>query len=671
MGKPSFFRALAKDPTANTIVIAAATMVPLVAMVGGAVDASRYYMASTRLQAACDAGALAARRAMGDAPSFDSSVHGGVGTDFFEENYSDGLFGLENLTHSFIAPDDDRVEGTASGRLPTTLMHIFGFEGFDLSVGCSAEVNIANTDVMFVLDVTGSMGGASGTPGQTRIQALRAAVLDFYDSVETNSARSAQIRYGFVPFSMNVNVGGAIPVEYMASNHTYPTRYANFDINWERVSLTRNDITDPGTETLDRFLTTAQGFVSETRCEEAVPEFTSGPSETIDESSLDISSGNVTSQTVSGTTRTTIGSNATVEIERRDPNYRYDSNGFCRVGYDIFESTAQVNYTLIEEQVRTFANYTYLDLDTASVPAEATDWQAVDFSSIYTNNQISLPVGDEGAFINVPWAGCIEEANTDSVGAFDPITDATPDLDINLIPANDDEAWKPLLPSAVYYRYTDGTNEINAGNRVLGQQTSVENKRQPSNVCPAPARRLEEIGPDSPTGFTRGNLVTYLNSLQPSGNTYHDIGMIWGGRFISPNGIFAADNRAAPNGDAIARHIVYMTDGILQPFDRLYTTYGLEWWQRRVTDDGSIAQQTERHAARFQAVCQAARQENVTVWAIGFGDNIDPDDPDDVTVQDLTSCASPNRAYFPQDGASLADTFAEIAEEIAALRLTS
>jgi Flp pilus assembly protein TadG len=60
----SFMHKLLRDVTANTLAIAAAAMLPLMAMVGGGIDASRYYMAAARMQAACDAGALAARRAM-------------------------------------------------------------------------------------------------------------------------------------------------------------------------------------------------------------------------------------------------------------------------------------------------------------------------------------------------------------------------------------------------------------------------------------------------------------------------------------------------------------------------------------------------------------------------------------------------------------------------------
>lgn len=41
--RSKFLRSLLRDKTANTIVISAAALVPLMAMIGGGVDASRYY----------------------------------------------------------------------------------------------------------------------------------------------------------------------------------------------------------------------------------------------------------------------------------------------------------------------------------------------------------------------------------------------------------------------------------------------------------------------------------------------------------------------------------------------------------------------------------------------------------------------------------------------------
>ena len=39
----------------------------------------------------------------------------------------------------------------------------------------------------------------------------------------------------------------------------------------------------------------------------------------------------------------------------------------------------------------------------------------------------------------------------------------------------------------------------------------------------------------------------YVDRLHPAnGNTYHDIGLIWGARLESPTGIFSADNALTP-----------------------------------------------------------------------------------------------------------------------------
>lgn len=57
-------RSLARDTAGNTIAMTAAALMPLIAMVGAAVDLSRLYLVQSRLQSACDAGALAARRSM-------------------------------------------------------------------------------------------------------------------------------------------------------------------------------------------------------------------------------------------------------------------------------------------------------------------------------------------------------------------------------------------------------------------------------------------------------------------------------------------------------------------------------------------------------------------------------------------------------------------------------
>lgn len=228
-------RSLLHDRTANTIVIFAAAMLPLLAIVGGGVDASRYYMAAARMQAACDAGTLAARRAM--MPDEFTTEHRETGLNFYDQNFSQGMFGITNDTRDFTTDGEGVVTGTASGTLPTSIMSAFGFESFSLAVSCTAEINISNSDIMFVLVVTGSMascpdGSNCGSGPGSKIVALREAVMNFYDTVEDATSDSAQIRYGIVPYSQQVNVGFSLPQEHMATRHTYQSRVARFRKNF-------------------------------------------------------------------------------------------------------------------------------------------------------------------------------------------------------------------------------------------------------------------------------------------------------------------------------------------------------------------------------------------------------------------------------------------------------
>ncbi|MFZ2979694.1 MAG: pilus assembly protein TadG-related protein, partial [Sphingobium sp.] len=60
-----FLGRLRKDVRGNTLALVAAGMLPLLGLIGGGIDMSRIYLAKSRLQQACDAGALAGRKAMG------------------------------------------------------------------------------------------------------------------------------------------------------------------------------------------------------------------------------------------------------------------------------------------------------------------------------------------------------------------------------------------------------------------------------------------------------------------------------------------------------------------------------------------------------------------------------------------------------------------------------
>ena len=63
--RTTFLHRLGRDTSGNTLALMAAALLPLLGIIGGGVDMSRAYLAQSRLQQACDAGVLAARKRLG------------------------------------------------------------------------------------------------------------------------------------------------------------------------------------------------------------------------------------------------------------------------------------------------------------------------------------------------------------------------------------------------------------------------------------------------------------------------------------------------------------------------------------------------------------------------------------------------------------------------------
>ncbi len=131
------------------------------------------------------------------------------------------------------------MTGTASATVPMTLMKIFGRQPITLTVTCDAEERLPNTDIMFVLDTTGSMAQpAVSTDTVSKISGLKTAVKCFYEilaKLDTSATcaggapsggtgTDTQIRFGFMPYSTNVNVGKLLPTAYFADTWPYQSR---------------------------------------------------------------------------------------------------------------------------------------------------------------------------------------------------------------------------------------------------------------------------------------------------------------------------------------------------------------------------------------------------------------------------------------------------------------
>ncbi|MGZ3196226.1 MAG: pilus assembly protein TadG-related protein [Croceibacterium sp.] len=221
-----FFARLARDVAGNTIMIVAASLIPLLAMVGGGVDVSRGYLAQSRLQQACDAGVLAARKRLGSDLSSGSLTDQATqaGNSLFDINFEDGIYGTKQRSFAMQLNPDTSVGGVANVVVPTTVMSVFGYHQIPLHVSCEARLNMSNTDVMMVLDVTGSMAQTNPGDSVSKIEALKSTVKAFYIELSAAAQPATRIRYGFVPYSTNVNVGALLDKKWIANQWSYNMR---------------------------------------------------------------------------------------------------------------------------------------------------------------------------------------------------------------------------------------------------------------------------------------------------------------------------------------------------------------------------------------------------------------------------------------------------------------
>lgn len=558
----SFLGRLRRDVRGNTLAMMAIALIPLCAMAGSAVDTARMYVVKVRLQQACDAGVLAGRKFMTSSNDANlDDVAKQRAQEFFANNFpykadAQNWMGLTAVEFTPSKTTDQQVSGIAKATVPMTLMKMFRMSDAALEVRCEARFDVADADIMMVLDTTGSMacpssGGCStayspytradGSTGYSatettnaKIKSLRSAVLDFWDTINSNKDSSTHIRYGFVPYSTTVNVGRIIPATFLVAQNRYASRELFEDAN----------------------------------------------------------SGSYSTVALSGYNSGNCGT-AEGRYPGSDPKVRegWYSNATAYRLYDVawVSGRCQAKRQNLVPRWR----YGWVTYNVANYIAGSTT--LADPSKISGNSE--------------PWAGCIEERETVAASSFDQ-NDLPADLDPDVIPTSDATRWRPAWPDVIYDRNAAGDVYTTSNLTNLGTPNSLKGGLAP---CPKQALRLDEMSRSQVESY-----LSAANDFRPYGNTYHDSGMIWGTRFLAPAGPFASDTAAWPGRNQPNRHIVFMTDGDTVTDNDIYALYGIEISDQRVTG-GNVAQLTNRVNARFVAACNAARARNITVWVVAFG----------------------------------------------------
>jgi Flp pilus assembly protein TadG len=741
--KRGYVSRLIREETGNVLMITAFSMIPLMAMVGGAVDTARLYSVETRLQAACDAGLLTGRRVMSngtwDVPA--GAISPRVEAErMFDTNFTQGNLGTGEVTRTFTEANGV-VSGTASVVVPMTIMQFVGQEESTVAVRCSGEMRIPHTDVMFVLDVTGSMNRVD-MGSESRIRALQNATMCFYESLSKedivtsggqagvsntqcgvsaspagNLSQSVQLRFGFAPYATNVNVRDlGLPTSYFRDTQLLQSRVPNTQVVQTWTAGTESA---PAYGAWSGYGTPSVGTYNNTGNTIAIPtsENTTGkrtsycnsrtkaPTAYVPRAAGTTSNTNLNPAPVYPASTANM-QNVTERVvsDRTAYRYIYSSGQVCneqarnenaprtRSG-PTTSSITWTPYTRVN-------NWTYQQV-TANVAGLKNGATAFNTSvDIPINDVPSVPVKLSGSNsagsislqgnLSVPWNGCIEEKqtfrNTDGNESDDwnPIPATAIDMDIDAIPTADPATqFGYSLPSAVWGRRDSSGNYTRAD--VIAGAAPFFGTTPPPGVDAVPSRGNIGFCPSASarrlTSY-RGNtgaddFRNYVNSFVANGNTYHDIGLLWGARMLSPTGMFASENALTANGQEIKRHIILMTDG--DPVNRGYDygAYGINFHDRRQvitpttsTDIAPInADLVNANMARTLAICERVKEEpNTTLWVIFFNPDTSAQEPN------FRMCASgtpgQEKFYDARTNAQLVQVFRDIATEISELRIT-
>jgi Flp pilus assembly protein TadG len=666
-GARGFLKRLAQNEAGNTLAIVAAALVPMVAMVGGGVDISRGYMAQARLQQACDAAVLAGRKAAGDG-NFNDDAESRART-FFDANFPEGF---QSTTDRSFEPGSldggTTVTATASATMPTVVMQIFGKKKINLTATCDARLEVNNSDVMMVLDTTGSMvctpamtvaecgayintNGLVETSG-SRIVGLRAALVSFNGILDAAAAgTNVRIRYGFVPYSGTANVGKLLHAQdpdYLIGGNSGDTN--NYQ---SRRPVYFNPTGSPSnsTETYNPS-TTRTEFTTSTECNKWA----------INESNQYIYWTGSRWQAVNFTPSTT-GNPTLISGVRRTYSFNSLTGTSPGAGYfptcrrNVVTQSGALSYVPVSGSV--FSHYEHANLA----------WPVSDYVEAgIANDTITFPGDNQlSSPRQVQWAGCIEERDTVNSATFTfnsasgTITPAAAnDLDIDGEPTNNATRWRPYWPEMTYWRNVTGA-ENHAAGPIASQDDSEDYKSQVA--CPQEAQLLTEM--------TTADFATYTDSLFANGGTYHNVGAIWGARLASPDGIFADNvNEEPENSSFVSRHMIIMTDGQIDTGSTYYSMYGVDRHDLKISTDG-VTDLNARHEARFSAMCEAVKAKGIRIWVIAFSTGLSTA---------LTNCASATgenadgtiqrATYSSSNSAALNTAFVEIAQSIADLRLS-
>lgn len=190
------------DERGGAVPIFALALVPIIGMVGAAMDYSRGNSARTAMQASLDATALMLSR---DAPTMTPAEVGTKATGLFNAQFTRSEVKGVQVTATLSSPQAGSyiLDLKVSGNVPTTFTKLLGHTQMDIGSSAQVKWGVKKIELALVLDNTGSMS-SNGKMSQLKI-----AAKNLLTTLQAAAKEMGDVKVAIIPFERIVNVGTA------------------------------------------------------------------------------------------------------------------------------------------------------------------------------------------------------------------------------------------------------------------------------------------------------------------------------------------------------------------------------------------------------------------------------------------------------------------------------
>ena len=192
-------RELFRSERGNVMLTFALALIPMIGLVGAAVDYSRGNSAKAAMQSAVDATALILSK---EALNLTTAQLNTKAEAIFKAQFHRSDVTNLTVTPVFTNPGTGSFKLTlaATGRVPTSFTKVIGQEKIDLNVSNEIVWGVKKLELALALDVTGSMAS------NNKMTELKKAAKSLLTTLKSAAKKDGDIKVSIVPFAVDVNV---------------------------------------------------------------------------------------------------------------------------------------------------------------------------------------------------------------------------------------------------------------------------------------------------------------------------------------------------------------------------------------------------------------------------------------------------------------------------------